>query len=189
VKKNIFSNFSDQDLHDGGIYFPCLLNFSDYESRLNEKGLEAIKRESGSFFSISSKDRATEIVKTYFDLHIYGDLNRLERLDWATQLIDRKVILDKLGQDLKPYYADQLQFQIFTLLHRPIASNKRFLFYSPTKSRKDLALGELHSISKAYIEDGTFDQINHILGHAESDPNYDLSVEEEGNPPINSCIY
>lgn len=176
---NKFKNYSDQELYEGGVFFPKLLYSTDFKNRVDEKALEEIKKDSASFFAKPIKAQASKLVNSYFDLSNYGDLDRLKPLDWATQLIDRKEILDKIDEELSPYHATMLQYKIFSLLNQPIASSKRFLFYSPIQSIRDLTLGELYSLSDTYIQDGTFDAISQITANVESVPDYMLSIEEE----------
>lgn len=177
-KSKLFSELQKPELIDAVTYFPSFMEDAYIKTQLDKKDLDLINEKYPVFKSLSPKEQTIEIINKYFNLDKYGDLKSLSRLDWATQLIDRKKITALLGHENTPYFSRQLQRSIFKLLQNPIASSERFLFYSNTKNINDFTAGELHSLSKAYQDYGFFDGIDNAYGQMDKERGDDLSEEE-----------
>ena len=178
MKKHIFSDLSKEDLHDAGTYFPSLLKHSGVSAYLDQKDLDFIDKNSKYFNGLDDKTRIIKVIDKYFDLNKYGDLERLSRLEWATQLIERSKILQLLGQENNSYVKDRLQRKIFSLLQNPIINSKTFLRYLSTKNICDLTIGQLHTLSKNNLGNGIFNYIDSAYNRIDKEPKDDLTHEE-----------
>jgi hypothetical protein len=177
MKKDVFQELKKPELIDAVTYFPSLSEHKKVKPKLDIDDFESIKLKRLTFNALAGKEKVIELIKKYFDLKKYGDLNRLSKLDWATQLIDRKRIIDLLGSKKNTLSTNQLQKLIFKLLLSPIASSSRFSFYSQTTNINDLSIGELYSISKAYQEHGFFEYIDDVYKQVDHELNEDISQE------------
>jgi hypothetical protein len=177
MKKDVFQELKKPELIDAVTYFPSLSEHKKVKPKLDTDDFESIKLKRLTFNALAGKEKVIELIKKYFDLKKYGDLNRLSKLDWATQLIDRKRIIDLLEKQNNTYFTNRLQYSIFKLLLSPIASSNRFSFYSKTNNINDLSIGELHSISKAYQEQGFFEDIDDVYKQVDHELNEDISQE------------
>jgi len=174
----VFQELSKSELIDAVTYFPSLSDHKKIKLKLGTEDFALINHKQSKFNALTGKEKVIELINKYFDLNKYGDLTRLSKLDWATQLIDRKKIIDLLHSKKNTSSTNRLQELIFKLLLSPIASSERFFFYSKTNNINDLSIGELHSISKAYQEHGFFEFIDEAYKQVDHELNEDISQEE-----------
>jgi len=177
MKKDVFQELSKPELIDAVTYFPSFSDHEEIKSKLDTKDFALINDKQLIFNALTGKERVIELISKYFDLNKYGDLTRLTRLDWATQLIERKKIIDLLEKKNNSYFTNRLQYSIFKLLLSPITSSNRFFLYSKAYNISDLSIGELHSISKAYQEYGFFESIDDAYKQVHHELNEDISQE------------
>jgi hypothetical protein len=178
MKKDVFQELSKSELIDAVTYFPSLSDHKKIKLKLGTEDFALINHKQSKFNALTGKEKVIELINKYFDLYKYGDLTRLSKLDWATQLIDRKKIIDLLHSKKNTSSTNRLQELIFKLLLSPIANSNRFFFYSKTNNINDLSIGELHSISKAYQEHDFFEYIDDAYKQVDHELNEDISQEE-----------
>lgn len=102
-KSKLFSDLQKPELIDAVTYFPSFMEDDYIKNQLDENDLGKIEKNTSDFRKLKPKDQTIEIINKYFNLDKYGDLERLSRQDWATQLIHRKKIIDSLGHKNNPY--------------------------------------------------------------------------------------
>lgn len=178
MKKNVFQELSKSELIDAVTYFPSLSDHNKIKPQLDADDFKLIEQKTLTFNKLEDKGQVFELISKYFNLNKYDDLTRLSKLDWATQLIDRKKILDLLDEKKTSYSTNLLHKSIFKLLLSPVVSSNRFFFYSQTNNINELRIGELHSISKAYQENSFFEYIDNAYKQVEDEINEDISQEE-----------
>lgn len=155
-------------------YFPGLMKDGYIKNNFDENDSD-YKKYSSEYSSLKPRDKTIEIIKKCFNLDKYGDLERLSRQDWATQLIHRKKIIDSLGHKNNPYSPTLLQGLIFKSLQNPIASKRSFLY---SGNINDLTAGELYLLSNTYQDNGIFDDVDNAYRQIEKERNDDVLEED-----------
>ena len=94
----VFTHLSQADLVSAATYFPAIAGQLVIENKLSEDELNLVAENKKILSELDSKEKVVSLIDKYFDIKKYGDLTKLTSLQWATQLIIRKKILDHLNQ-------------------------------------------------------------------------------------------